>query len=81
VLKLVGSGQLTGHIEGRFRLRDAAQAHSELESRKTIGKLLLIQRALPDERRGLVSGVAALLRFRRSQSQIANCPGRSYGSK
>ena len=35
VLKLVGSGQPTVHIGGRFPLRDAAQAHSELESRKT----------------------------------------------
>ena len=41
VLSLVGSGELKVQISGRYPLSDAAQAHRDLESRKTTGKLLL----------------------------------------
>lgn len=36
------SGELTVHITGTYPLADARSAHRELESRRTIGKLLLI---------------------------------------
>ena len=42
VLAWVQSGDLSLRIGGTFSLSDAAQAHRELESRKTTGKLLLI---------------------------------------
>ncbi len=38
----IGAGKLTVHIGKRFPLAEAAAAHRELESRKTIGKILLI---------------------------------------
>jgi NADPH2:quinone reductase len=41
VLSLVASGGLAVHISQRYPLADAAQAHRDLESRKTTGKLLL----------------------------------------
>ena len=41
VLSLVESGELKVQISGRYPLSDAAQAHRDLESRKTTGKLLL----------------------------------------
>ena len=41
VLSLVESGDLNVQISGRYPLSDAAQAHRDLESRKTTGKLLL----------------------------------------
>lgn len=39
---LLGSGALTATIHGRFPLRDAAAAHTTMESRRTIGSILLI---------------------------------------
>jgi NADPH2:quinone reductase len=41
VLKWIGQGKLTLHIHKKYLLADAAQAHRDLESRKTTGKLLL----------------------------------------
>jgi NADPH2:quinone reductase len=37
----IASGRLTIHIQKTYALADAAQAHRDLESRKTTGKLLL----------------------------------------
>lgn len=42
VLAMVGKGQVTARIGGRYALKDAAQAHADLESRATTGKLLLL---------------------------------------
>jgi NADPH2:quinone reductase len=42
LLDLVATGQLRVHIGGRYALADAQQAHRDLESRRTVGKLLLI---------------------------------------
>ena len=42
VLEWVRSGKLRLHIHGKFPLRDAADAHRQLEGRLTTGKLLLI---------------------------------------
>jgi NADPH:quinone reductase len=42
VLDLVATGRLHVHIGGRYALADAQQAHRDLESRRTVGKLLLI---------------------------------------
>lgn len=42
VLKWVASGELKLRIERRYPLAEAAQAHRDLEGRKTAGKLLLI---------------------------------------
>jgi NADPH2:quinone reductase len=42
VLTMVGSGELKLRIEHIYRLAEAQQAHRDLESRKTTGKLLLI---------------------------------------
>lgn len=41
VLDWVGTGRLRVHIGGRYRLADAAAAHTELEERRSVGKLLL----------------------------------------
>lgn len=41
LFRLVGSGELKVRIHGTYRLEDAAQAHRDLEARKTTGKLLL----------------------------------------
>jgi NADPH2:quinone reductase len=41
VLHWIGQGKLKLHIHKVYPLSDAAQAHSDLESRKTTGKLLL----------------------------------------
>jgi len=41
VLRLVGEGRLKLHIDRAYPLADAAQAHRDLEARKTAGKLLL----------------------------------------
>jgi NADPH2:quinone reductase len=38
---VVGSGRVKPHIGGRYPLRDAAQAHRDLESRKTVGSTVL----------------------------------------
>ncbi len=42
VLGWIQSGRLKLHIERTYKLSEAAQAHRDLESRKTTGKLLLI---------------------------------------
>ncbi len=42
VFNMVASGQLNVHIQPPYKLADAAQAHRDLESRKTTGKLLLV---------------------------------------
>lgn len=42
VLTMVSNGELKLHIERIYPLSDAQQAHRDLESRKTTGKLLLI---------------------------------------
>jgi NADPH2:quinone reductase len=42
VLNAVASGQLRLRIDRTYPLADAAQAHRDLESRKTAGKLLLV---------------------------------------
>jgi len=42
VLGWIGSGRLKLRVEKTYPLADAAQAHRDLESRKTAGKLLLI---------------------------------------
>ena len=42
VLNMISSGKLKLRIEHLYPLQDAAQAHRELEGRKTTGKLLLI---------------------------------------
>ncbi len=41
ILRLVASGKLKVMIGARFRLGDAAQAHRDLEGRKTTGKVVL----------------------------------------
>lgn len=41
LFEMVGKGQLKIEIGGRYPLADAALAHRDLESRRTIGKLLL----------------------------------------
>jgi NADPH2:quinone reductase len=40
-LNWIGQGKLKLHIHKVYPLADAAQAHRDLESRKTTGKLLL----------------------------------------
>jgi len=42
VLNAVASGQLRLRIDRTYPLAEAAQAHRDLESRKTAGKLLLV---------------------------------------
>jgi NADPH2:quinone reductase len=42
VLRAVASGTLKIHIDRSYPLADAAQAHRDLESRRTVGKLLLM---------------------------------------
>ncbi len=44
VLGWVGAGKLTLRIGARFPLREAAEAHRQLEARKTTGKVLLLPR-------------------------------------
>ncbi len=44
VLGWVATGKLTLRIGARFPLRDAAEAHRQLEARKTTGKVLLLPR-------------------------------------
>jgi len=38
---VVGSGKVNIHIEQRYPLAEAAQAHRDLEARKTTGSTLL----------------------------------------
>ena len=42
VLGWIGEGKLKLHIHKKYPLSDAAQAHRDLESRKTTGKLILL---------------------------------------
>jgi NADPH:quinone reductase len=42
VLQALAGGQLQLHISGKYPLSEVAQAHRDLESRKTSGKLLLV---------------------------------------
>jgi len=42
VFSAVASGKLNLHIDKEYKLADAAQAHRDLESRKTSGKLILL---------------------------------------
>ncbi len=42
ILELVAAGNLAVHIGGRYPLSDAADAHRDLEARRTTGKLLLL---------------------------------------
>ena len=42
VLGMIASGKLKLHIQHIYALKDAAQAHRDLEARKTTGKLLLV---------------------------------------
>jgi NADPH2:quinone reductase len=42
VLSAAASGKLRPRIAQRYPLRDAAQAHRDLEGRNTAGKLLLL---------------------------------------
>ena len=46
VFELVASGALKLRIDHAYPLSDAAQAHRDLESRKTIGKLLLMPQSI-----------------------------------
>ncbi|MGI8650307.1 MAG: zinc-binding dehydrogenase [Rubrobacter sp.] len=41
ILGWLASGKLELNVGGRYRLEDAAQAHADLEGRKTTGKLVL----------------------------------------
>jgi NADPH:quinone reductase len=42
VFAMIGSGDLKLRVERRYALSDASRAHTDLESRATTGKLLLI---------------------------------------
>ncbi|MGP3929341.1 quinone oxidoreductase family protein [Nonomuraea sp. KM88] len=42
VFGFVGDGRLRPVVGGRYALADAARAHADLESRRTVGKLLLL---------------------------------------
>ena len=42
LFRWVKSGEIKVHIHDRYPLRDAAEAHRDLEGRKTTGKLLLV---------------------------------------
>ena len=42
LFKVVLSGKVTVDAKHRFTLREAAQAHRDLEARKTTGSVLLI---------------------------------------
>ena len=39
---MITSGAITPHIGGRYALRDVAQAHRDLEARKTVGSSVLV---------------------------------------
>jgi NADPH2:quinone reductase len=47
VLRWLASGEIKPHIDSTFVLEDAAKAHRAIESRGTIGKILL----LPQQRK------------------------------
>jgi NADPH:quinone reductase-like Zn-dependent oxidoreductase len=42
VFDLVATGKLTPRIGARYALADAAKAHADLASRRTVGKLLFM---------------------------------------
>lgn len=42
VFAAVAAGELTVRIGGRYPLDDVGQAHTDLESRRTTGKLLIL---------------------------------------
>ena len=42
LFEVVGSGRVKIHIEQRYALADAAQAHRDLEARKTIGSSIIV---------------------------------------
>lgn len=42
VFDLVAAGRLTSRIGARYPLADAAMAHADLASRRTVGRLLLL---------------------------------------
>jgi NADPH2:quinone reductase len=42
VLELIGSGVLKINIDQQYALKDAAQAHRDLEGRRTTGSTILI---------------------------------------
>ncbi|MEW2175918.1 quinone oxidoreductase [Streptomyces sp. NPDC005406] len=42
VFRMVQEGHVSPRVGGRYALHDAAQAHTDLESRRTTGKLLLL---------------------------------------
>jgi NADPH:quinone reductase-like Zn-dependent oxidoreductase len=42
VFDLVAAGNLTPRVGARYPLADAAKAHADLASRRTVGKLLLL---------------------------------------
>ncbi len=42
LFEMVGSGKVKIEINQRYALKDAAQAHVELESRKTTGSSILL---------------------------------------
>jgi NADPH2:quinone reductase len=42
LFNMVGSGKINITINARYALKDAAQAHKDLESRKTTGSTLLM---------------------------------------
>lgn len=46
IFEFVRKGQLTPRIGGRYALADAAQAHRDIESRRTSGKLLLVPQSV-----------------------------------
>lgn len=41
LLEMIRAGRLSTHVGGRYPLAEAQQAHADLESRRTMGKLLL----------------------------------------
>jgi NADPH2:quinone reductase len=42
VLGWIADGKLKLHLHGKFALKDAGEAHRQIQSRATTGKLLLI---------------------------------------
>jgi NADPH2:quinone reductase len=42
LFEMVGSGKVAIHVEHRYALADAAQAHRDLEARKTVGSSVLL---------------------------------------
>jgi NADPH2:quinone reductase len=42
LLEAIGTGTITVTVSGRYRLKDAAQAHRDLQGRKTVGSVVLM---------------------------------------